>query len=324
MSFEDLISSSGLPPPGTWSWEWFAFPVPDWKYEEFVTTESGGGVLVGIILVALSYPLFHRLWSKRSQIYRKLSNEQQVVVIQHSIECIFLALLWMPTSWAMLSYNFQVPLSEGFDRARNTFVVFYMAWIVTTYFVELAARYRTIRPLVFFHHMCTAADGLLAFFSLTLMNCRCAGVLTYFITFEAPVFAGLVMYRIFPRNAWTPFAIRLGLWVFGVSRPLQLAWIIAIVVEHWAHSKAWQSVVQLCFGVLFSCIQLYSLAIHRALLRKSVDARALANPRVGEKGAPEEGVAEASDHTSSAEEDSSLEFGAKDGTLQGDEEDGLP
>ena len=74
-------------------------------------------------------------------------------------------------------------------------------------------------------------------------------------------------------NRWTPTIIQLGMWVFGLSRPLQLAWIIAIVVEHWSHSEAWQCIVQICFGVFFSCLQLYTLVIHRALLRKCLLAQ---------------------------------------------------
>lgn len=257
-----------LPPPGTWSYDWFTMAVPNSKMENYVTGYAAGGVLAGTMLVALSYPLFDKLWTSYSEKFPKLSNEQQVVVIQHSIEAFFLALIIVPMTWAMLSSNFQVPFSEHFDQMRNSFIGTYMVWIVTTYFVELAARYKNIRPLVLVHHMCAAANALLPLFAMTLVNIRCASVLTYFITFESPVFMGLVMYRLFPLNAWTPTMIRFGMFFFGLSRPIQLAWIVLIAIEHWETSEAWQCVVQILFGVFFSCLQLYTLAIHNSLLKK--------------------------------------------------------
>ena len=266
--FDDLLAANGLPPPGTWSWDWFAYPLPDSKFEDLTTGYAAGGVLTGIMLVALSYPVFDYIWSSKSPKFRRLQNEQQVVVIQHSIEAFFLALMFIPMTWAMLSSNFQVPHSEHYSQMVNSFIGIYMVWIVSTYFVEIAARYKNLRPLILVHHLCTAADSLLPLFAMTLVNVRCASVLAYFITFESPVFMGLVMYRLFPLHAWTAPMIRFGMLAFGLSRPLQMAWILAIVIEHWSTSEAWQCVVQVLFGVFFSGLQLYTLVIHGALLKK--------------------------------------------------------
>lgn len=314
-SFDETLAAYGLPPSGTWSYDWFKFSVPDSKIEDYVTGYSAGGVLAGIILVALSYTVFDRVWSSRSEKYRSIPMEQQVVVIQHSIEAFFLALVFFPMTWAMLSSNFQVPFSEHFDQVRNSFIGIYMVWIVSTYFVELAARYKTIRTLVLVHHVCAAMDALLPLFAMTLVNVRCASVLTYFITFEAPVFMGLVMYRLFPLNAWTPTMIRIGMEVFGLTRPIQLAWILLIVVEHWDTSKAWQCIIQVLFGVFFSCLQLYTLVIHNSLLQKCKRAQREAAAGTAGKPSPTEEL--------SGSEDTTEEYTIMDASARLDEESGL-
>lgn len=270
---EAWLEENGLPSPGTWSWRWFTFTLPDSFFENAVTGDAVGGVLLGLLLVALSYGPLHRLWTKRSVTYKLLHPEQQVVVIQHSIQALFLAILFAPITWSMLSTNFQVPLTERFAKSRFSFIGSYMVWIIGVYIMELAARYRSVRWLVVVHHLCATADALLPLFALSGTNARCASVLTYFISWEAPVFTGLVMYRLFPLNKWTPRVIRFGMMVFGLSRPVQLAWIIMIVASLWDDMVKWHGISQILFGVVFSCLQLYTLTIHNVLLKKCLKAQ---------------------------------------------------
>ena len=273
--FDAWLVDNDLPPVGTWSLDYFTFRSSDEYFEQFATGYTSGGVLLGLIVVALCYAPLDCFWKGRSNVYeRHLSSEQQVIVIQHSIEALFLAVIFAPMTWAMLSANFQVPVSEQFASAQYGVIGCYMVWIVSVYFVELAARYRSIRWLVLVHHLCAAANALLPLFTLSVVNVRCAAVLTYFITWEAPVFVGLIMYRLFPKHKWTPHIIRLGMWIFGLSRPVQLAWIISIVAVLWDNDiEKWHGVAQIFFGVLFSALQLYTLVIHNALLKKCLKAQ---------------------------------------------------
>lgn len=99
------------------------------------------------------------------------------------------------------------------------------------------------------HHLCATADGLLPLFPLSGVNVRCASVLTYFIVFEAPVFYGLVLYRLYPKSKWTPIVIRWGMWIFGLTRPAHLVWIMGIIITTRGddHVDAWHSVTQAFF-----------------------------------------------------------------------------
>ncbi|CAB9523360.1 expressed unknown protein [Seminavis robusta] len=267
-SFDQAIAAGQLPPPGTWSWEWFKFAIPDSKYQDYVTGTTSASVFLALIVVALSYPVFNMFWTKRSETFRGLSNDQQVVVIQHTIEAFYLTLAFPVLTWAMLSANFQVPFSADYLSIVSNIIGGYMVWIVHVYVMEIVGRYRTIRPLVLVHHLCAAGDALLPLYVMSAINIRCAAVLTYFIAWEAPVFIGLFMYRLYPLNKWTPRIIRFSMWTFGLSRPVQMAWILALVIVHWENSVAWHAITQVCFGVLFSSLQLYTLVIHNALLKK--------------------------------------------------------
>jgi hypothetical protein len=50
--------------------------------------------------------------------------------------------------------------------------------------------------------------------------------------------------------------------VFGLSRPVQLLWIIGSLVATWDDIVVWQAVVQIILTVVFTILQVYSLQIH--------------------------------------------------------------
>eukprot|EP00122_Pirum_gemmata_P002595 Pgem_evm2s2337 len=76
------------------------------------------------------------------------------------------------------------------------------------------------------------------------------------------------MYRIYPENRHTPRVIIAGMVILGLTRPLQALWIITVIVYIWDDVILWQAIINLCFAIFVSSLQLYSLVIHYRLWRK--------------------------------------------------------
>mmetsp|Transcript_5880 Transcript_5880/g.8319 ORF Transcript_5880/g.8319 Transcript_5880/m.8319 type:complete len:148 (-) Transcript_5880:109-552(-) len=94
--------------------------------------------------------------------------------------------------------------------------------------------------------------------------------LIYFIMYESVTFIGLVMYRLYPEKPITPRIILGGMYLFGLSRPVQLVWIVASLVASWEHLVTWQAIIQLTFAFTFTVLQLYSLQIHASIRRRVI------------------------------------------------------
>ena len=121
-----------------------------------------------------------------------------------------------------------------------------MISIMFIYMIELASRYLDPRPLIIFHHLVTIGDGLLIFLFPTSVMMKTGVILVYFICFEFLTFAGLVMYRLFPLSRATPKVIIAGMVCFGITRPVQLLWIIGVVFWSWndENTVKWQALLQ--------------------------------------------------------------------------------
>jgi hypothetical protein len=101
---------------------------------------------------------------------------------------------------------------------------------------------------------------------------KTVGILSYFICFEAPTFMGLFMYRIFPNSKVTPNVILFGMLCFGISRPLQVAWIGAAIFGSWNNENVvkWQGVMMGIVALILTGIQLLTLKIHYGLWKRCV------------------------------------------------------
>jgi hypothetical protein len=73
------------------------------------------------------------------------------------------------------------------------------------------------------------------------------------------------MYRLCPTHRLTRPVILVGMIVFGVSRPIQLIWIMGSLIAAWENLILWQALFQIILAVVFSSLQLYSLTIPYSL-----------------------------------------------------------
>ena len=208
-----------------------------------------------------------------SQVYRDdLTKDQQLVVVHHSIEAIFLSLTFVPLTYLILSLNFEEQSLEALSNKVTALGVL-MFGIIIMYMIELASRFQNQRPLVVAHHLCAYLNSIFPAFALSTANLKASSLLVYFITYEAVTFVGLIMYRLCPTNRATRPTIMAGMVIFGLSRPVQIVWILTSLVVSWEHLIVWHAVSQIILSVVFTVLQLYSLNIHYSLYKKCSSIR---------------------------------------------------
>jgi hypothetical protein len=231
-------------------------------------------VFLSMLIVTLSYPLVHKaltFYFKTS--YKEITSApKQLVVLQHSVEALFLAIMLPVFSYKIVPLNFQVQDNlEDFIADLRT-VGTLMILIMFIYMIELASRYLDPRPLIIFHHLVSIGDALLILFFPTSVMMKTGVILVYFICFEFLTFAGLVMYRLFPLNRATPKVIIAGMVVFGITRPAQLLWVFGAVFWSWndENTVKWQAVVQIIATFTVTSVQIYSLKIHYSVWKRCI------------------------------------------------------
>ena len=196
--------------------------------------------VLGILLVSFGYPLIHQIYLKYCQHYRNnLNRDQQLVVVQHTIEAVTLSILFAPFTYVILSANFEEQDFETF-KTKLVAISAFMVVINGMYLIEIASRFASLRPLVAAHHLCATGASLLTIFFLTTATVRASTLLVYYITFEAITFVGLIMYRLAPTHSLTRPIIVAGMLIFGLSRPLQFVWIIGGLWVNWDDLVVWQ------------------------------------------------------------------------------------
>jgi len=230
-------------------------------------------IFCGSLLLALAYPLTHKLLLKMSRKYKALKDvNKQIVVTHHALEALVLSLLFPFFSYFMIRLNFQDThnldeIISNFQGASKCGML-----IVLMYLFELASRFDTPRPLLIFHHVLAFLDALLITIFPTSIMMKTIGILSYFICFEAPTYAGLFMYRIFPDSKVTPDVILFGMLCFGISRPFQVAAIGAAIFGSWndEHVVKWQGVMQVIVTLILTGVQLLTLTIHYGVWKRCV------------------------------------------------------
>jgi hypothetical protein len=238
----------------------------------YVNKNALGGLLLGTFLLSLCYPLFHHLYQRYSEIYkRELRPHQRVVVIQHSIQALFLSLALFPTTYLLASFNFQAQTLDELGPKATMSAVF-LGLVVVMYCLELASRIE-IRPLLLLHHGATTIMGMYCVAYFTEANITTASLLVYFITYEAIIFVGLVLYRLWPAHDLTHRVLYIGMVVFGATRPLQVLTVLISLLVNRHHLIAHQAVLDGGVTVAFTLLQLYTLRIHYGMYLRS---RALA------------------------------------------------
>lgn len=256
-------------PVMTWSIQNIDGHLPRQVWESFSSHHVAAGIMLGTLVISLSYSLLHKIYTAKSFIYREeLSRFQQTIVLQHSVEAILLCVLYIPYTFITISINFEEqPLESLADRF--VVLVVFTATIITMYLIELAMRFVSQRPIILVHHLCAFFDAILTGFLLDTANIKAASLLNYFITYEAFLFVGLVMYRLAPTHKLTRPVIWLGMIIFGLSRPVQCIWIFGALWASWEELIVWEAVLQIILTIMFTSLQLYSLTIHYTLSKKA-------------------------------------------------------
>lgn len=236
--------------------------------EVYVNKDALCGLLFGSLVLSLFYPVLHRFHWHFSSAYRNdLQPEQRVVVIQHSLEAIFFAAMFFPETYLLSSFNFE---SQSLDELapKATCSAVFLGLVVVLYCLEIASRLSP-RPLLLIHHGATAIIGVYCVLYFTEANIATASILAYFISFEAIIFVGLVMYRLHPTSLWTPRIIWYGMWVFGATRPLQVLAVFTSLIVNWDHIIVWQALLDCLVTIAFTMLQVYSLQIHYGMYNRS-------------------------------------------------------
>lgn len=234
--------------------------------EPYIDRNVLGGVLLGCLVLSLSYPALESLFMCNSTTYRlRLTAEQRVVVIQHTIEALFFGLCFLPTTYLVLDFNFRPHTAEEMGPKVTISTVF-LGLVVILYCLEVNSRSCHIRPILLIHHVGACLVGVFSAFVFTETTVITSSLLVYFISFEAIIFAGLVTYRLGCQHA--PRVLWIGMSVFGASRPLQLLMVLASLWANRDHIVLWQGIASLCITVLFTALQLYTLTIHYRIYGK--------------------------------------------------------
>uniref|UniRef100_A0A7S2YPI1 TLC domain-containing protein n=1 Tax=Entomoneis paludosa TaxID=265537 RepID=A0A7S2YPI1_9STRA len=236
-------------------------------WESFINHNVPAGMMLGVLVVCVSYPILHQVYMAKSAKYRDLSTDQQVVVVQHTTQAIFLSIIFGPMSYLILSLFFEEQSSEKLGN-KVAAIATLMFVVIIMYMVEIASRFRNMRPLVLAHHLCAYLDSIYPAFFLTTANMKAASLLVYFITYEALTFIGLVLYRLAPQNRWTRPTILTGMIVFGLSRPVQFVWIFGSLIATWDDLDVGHAIFQMVLTFVFTILQVYSLTIHWSLYQK--------------------------------------------------------
>jgi hypothetical protein len=184
-----------------------------------------------------------------------------------SIEAMFLSLALVPLTYLVLSLNFEEQSIEALSNKVIALGVL-MFGITIMHMMELVSRFQDQRPLVVAHRLCAYLDSIFPAFALSTANLKASSLLVYFITYEAVTFVGLIMYRLCPANRATRLTIMAGMVIFGLSRPVQIVWILTSLAVSWEPLVVWHDVSQIILSVVFTVLQLYSLNIHYSLNNK--------------------------------------------------------
>ena len=240
----------------------------DWQ--SFVNHHTAAGMMLGVFFITCSYPIIHKIYLAKSARYREeLSSEQQLVVVQHTIQATFLSLIFGPLTYLILSLFFEEQDSQEQLSNKVAAIATFMFVVIMMYMVEIASRFSNLRPLVLAHHLCAYLDSIYPAFFLTTANVKASSLLVYFICYEALTFVGLVLYRLAPTSRWTRPTILAGMIVFGMSRPVQFAWIFGTLIASWDDISSGHAIFQMVLTTLFTVLQIYSLTIHWSLYKKS-------------------------------------------------------
>jgi len=226
-------------------------------------------LLSGLLLSGF-YPIMHKMLLKIFKTYRTINPAcKQIVILHHAMEALVLSVLTPIFTYSMFRAFFQVNdidavVSDIRMCAHLSIMIMFM------YFIEMAARYESPRPVVLLHHILSCGDAVMVTVFASSVMVKTSAVMVYFICFEALTFAGLFMYRVCPENKYTSKVIFVGMITFGITRPLQVLMVGGVAYGSWndESQENWQIIFQCIVALLLSSLQLFTLKIHYVVWKK--------------------------------------------------------
>lgn len=230
-----------------------------------------------MLVLALLYPLMHRILVKTSKRYAALEDpSKQIIVTHHALEAIVLC-----TNFPIFTYFFV----GVFFRETNDLeeILSYFRGLmrcaivlILVYAFELATRFQQPRPMIVFHHVLSIMDMLLICFFPTSIVFKSAIILVYNICFEAIIFVGFFLYRIIPERRIASDAMMAGIVIFGITRPLQVLMVGAAVFGSWGDDGEifkWQAIFQFVVAMILTVLQIYTIKIQFGVWQRCVAKR---------------------------------------------------
>jgi hypothetical protein len=135
----------------TWTEDQFSGHAPHEVWESFVDHNVCAAMMIGVFVICMGYPLTHRTYVRYCRPYQALSREQQLVVIQHTIEAVMLSLLFAPLTYLLLSINFEEQEDLESFHKKVSAAGSLMFIVIIMHMVELASQYEHSRALVIAH-----------------------------------------------------------------------------------------------------------------------------------------------------------------------------
>lgn len=255
-----------------WSFRQFSVSYPDHVWNDLVDFTVIYAILISLLILGLMYPMMYQLLRRHSSRFRELGTEQQLVTVHHAVEFGVLTILFLPFTYSQLVIFFQEDTSADAIHNKQSWILAsftFMCTIIVMYLIEIASRITRPRPLLLFHHVSAYLSGTLFTVFPSTVNARCVMLLVYCVCFEAPLFGGLVLYRLAPQHPHLVPLLKFGKNVFALTRPLQLALVVGTVVAVWDDSAIGYSVLQLFLVTLFTTLQFYTLTIHTSIIDKA-------------------------------------------------------
>lgn len=96
--------------------------LPVWKY--FLNNHAGTAMMLGVVAIVASYSILHRIFLMTSMNYKNnLNKEQQLEVVQLTVESIFLSICSIPLCSFVDSLFFEGLTSDWVVTTVPTFIV---------------------------------------------------------------------------------------------------------------------------------------------------------------------------------------------------------
>lgn len=233
--------------------------------EKAVNLRLIGYVLGAALLMCGLYKLIIKSFTRYSVTYGRLEHGKQKTLVQHVFNAVVLLLCLPPLTYINVSLQFQANKSEEETLMAIRWNIILMIVVMLTFIFDFIYRDFRMRWFLAMHHILALSNGMFTAFFMSHSNFKASSLLVYFATYEGLSYFALVMYRIYNDKAFAGSSLIAGVAIVGITRIIQVTWIIGSLATVWNNLILWHAIVQCIFTASFTIIQLYSLKIHYKL-----------------------------------------------------------